>query len=425
MTLYYERIAGWSPIADTFVSFFSSQPNCFWLDREHHHDSRFSVIGTGVATNSLNLQPFSHDTVDLPFAFRPGFVGVVEYSSPDSGPLVVSGINVDRAFVYDHDNRAMFFIGEFATKDSFTEWFHAALLRLAIAGGGAAVYDLHHDAATAAELTALDNKPTYLNNINFALDQITQGEIYQICLTTELVGEFTGNPLALFLRLRKKHQAPYCSYLKVAGVEYLSISPERFLTVSGSRVMSSPIKGTRARSEDPETDSELLASLVTDEKERAENLMIVDLIRNDLSAACKAESITVEALLAVRSYSTVHQLVSDVSGELQEGLSGFDALRVMLPGGSMTGAPKIRACELIGQLEKRKRGAYSGAIGWIAASGDMDLGMVIRTAIFAENTVRISVGGGITSGSNPEAEHEEIKLKAIALVEAMSASVNW
>jgi len=425
MTLYYERIAGWSPIADTFVSFFSGQPNCFWLDREHHHDSRFSVIGTGIATATLDLEPSRDDPEDLPFSFRPGFVGVVEYSSPDSGPLVVSGINVDRAFVYDHDNRAMIFIGEFDTKDSFTEWFHAALLRLAIAGGDAAVYDLHHDAATAAELTALDNKSTYLGNIDFALEQISKGEIYQICLTTELEGEFTGNPLALFLRLRKKHQAPYCSYLKVAGVEYLSISPERFLTVSGSRVMSSPIKGTRARSEDPETDRQLMASLVTDEKERAENLMIVDLIRNDLSAVCKAESITVEALLAVRSYSTVHQLVSDVSGELQQGLTGLDALRAMLPGGSMTGAPKIRACELISQLEKRQRGAYSGAIGWIAASGDMDLGMVIRTAIFTENTVRISVGGGITSGSNPEAEHEEIKLKAIALVEAMSASVNW
>ncbi|MDG2496756.1 MAG: anthranilate synthase component I family protein [Aquiluna sp.] len=425
MTLYYERIAGWSPIADTFISFFSGQPNCFWLDREHHHDSRFSVIGTGASSESLNIHASEDTLQDLPFAFRPGFVGVVEYSNPDSGPLVVSGITVDRAFVYDHDKRAMFFIGDFHTKELFTEWFHAALLRLAIAGGEAAVYNMNHDAATAFELTAVDLKSKYSANINIALDQISQGEVYQICLTTELEGEFTGDPLALFLRLRRKHQAPYCSYLKVAGVEYLSISPERFLTVSGSRVLSSPIKGTRARSDDVELDKQLMASLISDDKERAENLMIVDLIRNDLSAVCKAESITVEALLAIRSYSTVHQLVSDVSGELRDGMTGFDALAALFPGGSMTGAPKIRACELIDQIEKRQRGAYSGAIGWISGSGDMDLGMVIRTAIFSENSVRIGVGGGITSGSNPEAEHEEIKLKAIALVEAMSASVNW
>ncbi|MDB4254414.1 anthranilate synthase component I family protein [Aquiluna sp.] len=425
MTLYYERIAGWSPIADTFTSFFSSLPNCFWLDREHHHDSRFSIIGTGHPTSSLAPKPSVESFQDLPFAFRPGFVGVVEYSSPGEGPLVVAGINVDRAFVFDHDKRAMFFIGEFANQKLFLEWFHAALLRLAIAGGDAAVYDFNNDAATAVELTAVDSKSDYLNNINIALAEISKGEIYQICLTTELRGEFTGDPLALFLRLRRQHHAPYCTYLKVDGVEYLSISPERFLTVSGSRVLSSPIKGTRARSEDPEMDRALMDSLVSDEKERAENLMIVDLIRNDLSSVCKAESITVEALLAIRSYSTVHQLVSDVSGELQQGMTGLEALTALFPGGSMTGAPKIRACELIAQIENRQRGAYSGAIGWISGSGDMDLGMVIRTAVFSGSSVTIAIGGGITSGSEPEAEHEEIKLKALALVEAMSASVNW
>jgi para-aminobenzoate synthetase len=169
----------------------------------------------------------------------------------------------------------------------------------------------------------------------------------------------------------------------------------------------------------------LQASLGADEKERAENLMIVDLIRNDLSAVCNAASITVESLLALRSYSTVHQLESDVAGELAGSKTGFDALSAMFPGGSMTGAPKIRACSLIAELENRPRGAYSGAIGWVSASGDMDLGMVIRTAIFENQAARISVGGGITSGSDPETEHAEMQLKALALVQAMGASVNW
>jgi para-aminobenzoate synthetase len=425
MPLYYERIAGWSPVADTFVSFFGSKPNSFWLDREQHHDSRFSIIGSGPETSELPKYAQEQHNHNLPFGFRPGFVGVIEYALPETGPLVVSGIEVDRAFVYDHDNRAMFFVGDFDDKESFTEWFHAALLRLALAGGDAANYAFSHDAATAASFQVRDSKSDYLANIEKAKAQIAKGEIYQLCLTTELVGDYAGDPLALFLRLRKDHGAPYCTYLKVGSVSYLSISPERFLTVSGVRVTSSPIKGTRARSSDPEIDSALQASLGADEKERAENLMIVDLIRNDLSAVCNAASITVESLLALRSYSTVHQLESDVAGELAGSKTGFDALSAMFPGGSMTGAPKIRACDLIAELENRPRGAYSGAIGWVSASGDMDLGMVIRTAIFENQAARISVGGGITSGSDPETEHAEMQLKALALVQAMGASVNW
>ncbi|NQV92698.1 MAG: anthranilate synthase component I family protein [Candidatus Aquiluna sp.] len=425
MPLYYERIAGWSPVADTFVAFFGSKPNSFWLDREHHHDARFSIIGSGPKTSQLPKYAKDEQNHNLPFGFRPGFVGVIEYELPEKGPLVVSGIEVDRAFVYDHDNRAMFFVGEFVDRASFADWFHAALLRLALAGGDAANYALSHDAATAASFEVKDTKNDYLANIEKAKDQITKGEIYQLCLTTELSADYVGDPLALFLRLRKDHGAPYCSYLKVDGVSYLSISPERFLTVSGVRVTSSPIKGTRARSSDPEIDSALQASLGADEKERAENLMIVDLIRNDLSSVCTAQSITVESLLALRSYSTVHQLESDVAGELADTKTGFDALSSLFPGGSMTGAPKIRACALIAELENRPRGAYSGAIGWVSPSGDMDLGMVIRTAIFKNQTVSISVGGGITSGSDPETEHAEMQLKALALVQAMGASVNW
>ncbi|MEL0320309.1 MAG: anthranilate synthase component I family protein, partial [Aquiluna sp.] len=228
-----------------------------------------------------------------------------------------------------------------------------------------------------------------------------------------------------FLRLRREHPAPYASFIRLPGSTYASISPELFISAHGSRIVSSPIKGTRSRSEDLERDQELMNQLGSDLKERAENLMIVDLIRNDMSVACDPESIQVENLLAIRSYSTVHQLVSDVSGQLSEGNTSLDSLAALFPGGSMTGAPKIRAMELIEKLEVEKRAGYSGAIGWIAQSGDMELGMVIRTAIFEDDKVSIGIGGGITSDSAPEAEHEEIQLKATALASTLGAQLRW
>jgi len=151
----------------------------------------------------------------------------------------------------------------------------------------------------------------------------------------------------------------------------------------------------------------------------------VDLIRNDLSRVCLPESVRVDSLLAVRSFSTLHQLVSEVSGELAPDKNGLDALRSLFPGGSMTGAPKIRAMEIIEQLESSPRQGYSGAMGWIADNGDMELAMVIRTAIFAGDQVSIGIGGGITADSNPEREHEEIQLKASALVDVLGSAVRW
>ena len=153
--------------------------------------------------------------------------------------------------------------------------------------------------------------------------------------------------------------------------------------------------------------------------------MIVDLVRNDLSVVCTPESILVSDLLKVKSYSTVHQLVSDVSGKLREGVSTSQAIAALFPGGSMTGAPKRRAIQIISDLEESKRGAYSGALGWVGGNGNLDLGMVIRTAVFESGRVTIGIGGGITSGSEPEAEHQEIQIKAQALVSALSAAVRW
>ena len=424
MRLFHERLAGWTSISDTFISFFANQPGCFWLDREHHPEERFSVIGAGSVTDAVSPQGFEDD-LELPFRFRPGFVGVIHY--PELAGVLgrAEGLNVDRAFVYDHDSRAMYFVGVFEDKPQFQTWFHAALLRLALLGGDAAAHSLNHPAATSAVLSPLTAKPEYLENIRRCQGHISKGDVYQICLTTKIEGDFVGDPLSYFLRLRKDNPAPYTAFIRAAGVSFVTISPERFITVHGSRVLSSPIKGTRPRSEDPVRDQELIEELGTDAKERAENLMIVDLIRNDLSIACEPSSIRVESLLAVKTYSTLHQLVSDVSGELRSDKSGKDALLALLPGGSMTGAPKLSAIEILSGLEAGSRGGYSGGIGWIDANWNMDLGMVIRTAVFAENRVSIGIGGGITSDSIPEAEHDEIVLKSNALVRTLGAQVSW
>ncbi len=361
----------------------------------------------------------------MPFSFRPGVIGAIHYSAVAGDISHHSFLRVDRALVYDHDTKAIYFVAEVDTRKEFDEWHIAALLRVALTGGGMAAHELNFPAATSAELVADDSTEQYLEKINKAQQSIKSGDAYQLCLTTRLRGEYTGDPLSFFLRLRKQHPAPYSCFIRIGEKTIVSISPELFVSAHSDRIISSPIKGTRKRSSDAKQDMALMNQLGQDPKERAENLMIVDLIRNDLSMACEPSSITVDSLLAVRSFSTVHQLVSDISGHLSEGKTSLDALRALFPGGSMTGAPKTSAMQILDQLESSPRGLYSGAVGYIAANGDMELAMVIRTAIFENQQVTIGIGGGITSDSQPQSEHEEIQLKALALADVLGAAVRW
>ncbi|HEY7853957.1 MAG TPA: hypothetical protein VIB80_02445, partial [Aquiluna sp.] len=194
MRLFYERLGGWTSISDTFISFFANQPGTFWLDREHHPDERFSIIGAGSITEELTLFSFE-DESDLPFRFRPGFVGVVNYPEQAGALDTVHGLFVDRAFVYDHDARAMYFIGVFRNKEEFQTWFHAALLRLALIGGDGASHALNYPAATAAKLEPKVKKGDYLSKIEACQEHIAKGDVYQICLTTKIEGDYVGNPL--------------------------------------------------------------------------------------------------------------------------------------------------------------------------------------------------------------------------------------
>jgi para-aminobenzoate synthetase component I len=423
MPLYWEKLNGWTAITDTFITLYANQPGAFWLDREHHPTNRHSIIGIGVPTSELpNLE---EQQADLPFSFRPGVIGAFHYSQEPGDISVRSLLKVDRALVYDHDSKVIYFVAQLPSRQEFDEWHRAALLRIALTGGGMAAHELSFPAATVAELVADDDKNQYVEKIRLAQQSIAKGDAYQLCLTTRLRGEYTGDPLSFFLRLRKQHPAPYSSFLRVGEKTIVSISPELFISVHGGRVLSSPIKGTRKRSADAKQDIELMNQLGEDPKERAENLMIVDLIRNDLSIVCQASSVTVDSLLAVRSYSTVHQLVSDVSGKLREDRTALDALKALFPGGSMTGAPKASAMKILAELESSPRGIYSGALGYVCANGDMELAMVIRTAVFENQQVTIGIGGGITADSQPGSEHEEIQLKALALADVLGARVRW
>lgn len=424
MPLYHESLSAWTSVADTFCALFANLPNCFWLDREHHPTDRFSIIGVGLETKDpCWIRKFEDDS--LPFDFRPNLIGAIHYPKTPGEVQGFDLLDVDRAFVFDHDHRKLHFVGRFENRADFDAWHHGALLRLALIGGDSASHQLNRPAATSAKLTPLDNQSQYLSKIGLAKKAIAKGEVYQLCLTTKLTGEYQGDELSYFLRLRKQNPAPYASFIRIGQKAFVSISPERFIQVSGSHVCTSPIKGTRPRGETEVEDEALRAELSRSEKEQAENLMIVDLVRNDLSSVCKPQTVTVTGLLQVQSFSTVHQLVSDVSAELAEDKTGMDALKALIPGGSMTGAPKLRAMQILAELESHVRASYSGGIGWVGFDGDMDLAMVIRTAVFENGIVEIGIGGGITADSDPELEHQEIQIKARALTSALSAHVAW
>lgn len=269
------------------------------------------------------------------------------------------------------------------------------------------------------------NGEDYRQMVRHCLDAITAGDAYQLCLTNEVRVETEEAPLEVYLRLRRDNPSHHGALLRMGEVSLLSSSPEVFLSISNSGLIrTKPIKGTRARSVHGSEDAALAEELITSEKERAENLMIVDLMRNDVGRIAELGSVQVDSLLEVESYPHVHQLVSTVSGQLARGMSPVDAIEACFPAGSMTGAPKISAMKILAGLEHGPRGIYSGAFGYIGLDGGVNLAMVIRSIVMSNGLATMGTGGGITSGSEPEAELEETRLKVAPLLRALGASVN-
>ena len=275
---------------------------------------------------------------------------------------------------------------------------------------------------TRAEVEWAYPEERYLEMIESCQEAIREGDAYQLCLTTEAHVAVSPDPFETYLRLRASSPSHHGALLRVGGVALLSSSPEQFLSVSpGGVVESKPIKGTRRRGTDVADDDRLRAELESSDKERAENLMIVDLMRNDIGRVSRVGSVEVSSLLEVESYAQLHQLVSTVRGQLADGLDGLDAVAACFPAGSMTGAPKHRATLILDDLEARPRGIYSGAFGYFGLDGRIDLAMVIRSILIDEHGSRVGAGGGITALSVPTEELEEVRIKAAPLLAALGA----
>jgi aminodeoxychorismate synthase component I len=256
-----------------------------------------------------------------------------------------------------------------------------------------------------------------------AKEHIEAGDVYQVCLTRRAELAFDGDPWLLYRGLREVNPAPFAAYLALDDVTVLSCSPERFLSLSSDRrVESRPIKGTRPRGSDPASDRAQERSLRTSQKDRAENLMIVDLVRNDLGRVCETGSVRVPELMKIESYATVFQMVSTVCGRLRSDCDAFDLLRSAFPPGSMTGAPKLAAMAILDRLEPVRRGIYSGALGFLDLRGGAELSVVIRALFLKDGCAYVHSGGGIVADSLPAEEWRETQDKVGVLLAAIAAA---
>jgi para-aminobenzoate synthetase component I len=267
------------------------------------------------------------------------------------------------------------------------------------------------------------SREEYVRAVNRVKEYIAAGDVYQVNVSHRLEGEYRGHSWPLYERLRVASPVSHGAYLNLGEVTILSASPERFLRLNGDEVQTRPIKGTRPRSQTPEEDKALAEELLSSEKDRAENLMIVDLLRNDLGKVCRIGSVRVPELFGLEGYASVWHLVSTIRGELRPELDAVDLLKACFPGGSITGAPKIRAMEIIEELEPVRRGIYCGAIGYISFTGTIDTSIAIRTLVLKDQRIHLQVGGGVVADSDSEAEYEETISKGQALFSALGAEL--
>ncbi|MBK1673172.1 aminodeoxychorismate synthase, component I [Ectothiorhodospira shaposhnikovii] len=336
----------------------------------------------------------------------------------ESLPQMMLGIH-DWAVVVDHDLRTCVLVGQGRDRRTAERW--ESLVRrfshppsLSSRGGF----------VLGGPLRANLSPGDYRRRFDRVQAFIREGDCYQVNLAQRFEAPAQGDDWGAYRRLRELSPAPYGAFLRFPGVSILSNSPERFLHLRDGMANTRPIKGTRPRGKTPEEDLRLREALATSDKDRAENVMIVDLLRNDLGKTCDVGSVAVPELFAVESYATVHHLVSTVTGRLAPGRDAVDLLRGCFPGGSITGAPKLRAMEIIEALEPHRRGVYCGAIGFLGFDGTLDTSIAIRTLVFSDGTLRFWAGGGITTGSVMEQEYQETLDKAAAMMQLLETGVS-
>ncbi|MDX6636056.1 MAG: para-aminobenzoate synthetase [Solirubrobacterales bacterium] len=444
-----------------FVSLYGDSKYAFWLDSSRPGErGRFSFMGdasgplaevirhrAGEGEPLLERLQSRLDELrpaklsDLPFEFDCGFVGYFGYElksecgfeSPHSSPHPDAGlIFSDRLVAFDRQEGATYLLclhkeGEEQAAEAWLSTTSAKLEALPSGEPGDPRRTLPAVVRRGSPGSphTVRTKDQYLADIETCLQHLGNGDSYELCLTNQLELELDVDPFDLYLALRRANPAPFAAYLRLGDLAVLSSSPERFLRVSrDSEAEARPIKGTSRRGTTPAEDAALAAALAADEKNRAENLMIVDLLRNDLGAVCEVGSVEVPEMMAVETYETVHQLVSSIRGRLRPGATATDAIRSCFPPGSMTGAPKVRTTEILDRLEGTPRGLYSGAIGWLGLGGAADLSVAIRTIVLAGGRATVGAGGAIVLDSVPEREYEEMLLKAAAPLRAIDPEID-
>jgi para-aminobenzoate synthetase len=380
-----------------------------------------------------DLEKYFIDPLDTPFDFALGWVGYLGYElKAECGGDRVHRSNypdammlfADRALAFDHEEGAVYLLTLVESLDDprAQHWFSETATRLEAL---AACQDAPTDQDLTIELGEMGigklrtrhDQEHYLRLIAACQQAIAAGESYEVCLTNMLTAQGKLNPVDSYRLLRAQNPVPFAAQLRYDTLSVLSCSPERFLRVSrDGAVEARPIKGTRPRSESLIEDEFLRADLASNKKDHAENLMIVDLVRNDLGTCAEVGSVRADNLFEVETYATVHQLVSTIRARLRAGRSAVDCVRAAFPGGSMTGAPKIRTMQIIDGLEGGPRGVYSGALGYFSLSGAADFSIVIRTLIVTPGRIEYGVGGAIIALSDAEAEFEETAVKATPLL---------
>ena len=278
-----------------------------------------------------------------------------------------------------------------------------------------------HAVPGASDVFSTFSRADYLRAVARTRDYILAGDIFQANISQRLERSFERHPFSLYRALARLNPAPFASYFQAGPATVVSASPERFLRLVDGQVETRPIKGTCARGRTSEEDARLARALLDSVKDRAENVMIVDVLRNDLSKVCDDHTVLTPELCAMETYETVRHLVSTVVGRLRPGLEAVDLMQATFPGGSITGAPKIRAMEIIAELEPTRRGVYTGAIGYIGFDGTMDTSIAIRTFVVSAGKATFQVGGGIVADSDPELEYLETLAKAGGLLSALGA----
>lgn len=402
---------------------FAGEAHTFWLDAGPAASAGWSWVGTGTPADGAEVRAVAvaRDAVRTPEwgPLTRGWVGWLGYETgaAAAGAAVAADdlppeqwMRIENLVAFDHAARRVWVVADDPA---------------AVAGRIRRAPDIGSPARprVARHAVARTGAPRYAELVEQCRAAIGRGDAYLLCLTTRFSVAAEIDPVAAHAALRTAAPSHHGALIRSGGVALVSASPERFLHVSDGIVRTHPIKGTRPRGATPTRDAELAADLRADPKERAENVMIVDLMRNDLSRVCDPATVSVERLLEVESYAAVHQLVSTVAGRVRPGTTLGDLWTATFPAGSMTGAPKLSAMTILHGLERASRGAYAGCAGWVGEDGRLDLAMTIRTVVTHPGGAYVGAGGGITWASTPDAEVAEVALKAAAPLAAIGAQL--